>query len=121
MITVYPHNADWDEVAQITGDNSWRADNMRKYFEGMEDCHHRPLYRILSKFGINPSRHGFKGWFRTEAALPLKALVKDKVLVTVILESAKLAAAYLPNLFERLKWFAEGGLADPNDWPKHNF
>ena len=117
MITVYPHNADWDEVAQITGDNSWRADNMRNYFEGMEDCHHRPLYRFLAKFGINPSRHGFKGWFQTEAALPLKALVKDKVLVKVILESAKLAVAYLPNLFERLKWFAEGGLADPNDWP----
>ncbi|MCX7098503.1 MAG: GMC family oxidoreductase [Methylococcales bacterium] len=117
MITVYPHNADWDEVAELTGDDSWRADNMRNYFEGMENCHHRPFYRLLAMLGINPSRHGFKGWFQTEAALPLKALAKDEVLVKTILESAKQAIDHLPNLFERLKWFFAGGLADPNDWP----
>ncbi len=64
MITVYPHNADWDEVADITGDQSWRADNMRLYFERMENCKHRPVYRLLSKLGINPSRHGWGGWFQ---------------------------------------------------------
>jgi choline dehydrogenase-like flavoprotein len=117
MITVYPHNADWDEVAEITGDDSWRADNMRKYFEGMEDCHHRPIYRALAKLlGINPSRHGFNGWFRTEAALPLKALIKDKPLIETVLTSAKQAIEHLPDFFDRIKWFAEGGLADPNDW-----
>ena len=98
MITVYPHNADWDEVAEITGDDSWRADNMRKYFERMENCHHRPWYRWLAKLGINPSRHGWNGWFRTEAALPLEALIKDEKLVKTILESAKLAIANLPDL-----------------------
>ena len=117
MITVYPHNDDWNEVAKITGDASWRADNMRKYFERMEDCHHRPIYRWLAKLGINPSRHGFNGWFRTEAALPLKALIKDKPLIVTVLESAKQAIDHLPDFFERIKWFAEGGLADPNDWP----
>jgi choline dehydrogenase-like flavoprotein len=116
MITVYPHNADWDEVAEITGDDSWRADNMRKYFERMENCHHRPIYRWLDKLGINPSRHGFKGWFQTEAALPLKALIKDKALIKTVLESAKKAIVYLPSFFERINWFFEGGLADPNDW-----
>ena len=116
MITVYPHNADWDEVAEMTGDDSWRADNMRKYFERMENCHHRPIYRWLDKLGINPSRHGFKGWFQTEAALPLKALIKDKALIKTVLESAKKAIVYLPSFFERINWFFEGGLADPNDW-----
>jgi len=116
MITVYPHNADWDEVAEMTGDDSWRADNMRKYFERMENCHHRPWYRWLAKLGINPSRHGWNGWFRTEAALPLEALVKDEKLVKTILESAKLAIANLPDFFERIKGFTQGGLADPNDW-----
>jgi choline dehydrogenase len=116
MITVYPHNADWDEVAELTGDDSWKADNMRKYFEGMENCEHRPLLRKLAIWlGINPSRHGFKGWFQTEAALPLQALAKDKKLILTILESAAKAAGALPNFFERLKWQIEG-LADPNDW-----
>jgi len=116
MITVYPHNDDWNEIAKITGDDSWRADNMRKYFERMENCHHRPYYRWLAKLGINPSRHGWNGWFQTEAALPLKALIKDEKLVKTVLESAKLAIASLPDFFGRIKGFTEGGLADPNDW-----
>ena len=29
MITVYPHEADWDAIADATGDPSWRADRMR--------------------------------------------------------------------------------------------
>ncbi len=33
MITVYPHDGDWDGIAEITGDESWRADRMRPYFE----------------------------------------------------------------------------------------
>ncbi|WP_374087932.1 GMC family oxidoreductase [Methylomicrobium lacus] len=116
MITVYPHNADWDDVAKLTGDASWNADNMRKYFEGMEYCQHRPILRKLATWlGINPSRHGFNGWFQTEAALPLEALAKDKKLVAAILESAAKVAGTLPNFFERLKWQIEG-LADPNDW-----
>src|SRR5215471_18771590 len=42
MILLYPHNADWDNIAALTGDPSWQADNMRKYFERLENCQHRP-------------------------------------------------------------------------------
>jgi choline dehydrogenase-like flavoprotein len=41
MMTLYPHNADWDDIAEITGDPTWKADNMRKYFERIENCHYR--------------------------------------------------------------------------------
>ena len=43
MILVYPHNQDWDDIADLTGDPSWRADNMRRYFERLKNCRHRPL------------------------------------------------------------------------------
>lgn len=115
MIMVYPHNADWDEIASITGDNTWNADNMRKYYERMENCQYRPKNRLLAKLGINPSRHGWNGWFQTESALPLEALSKDKLLVLAIIESAIKAAEALPDLLSRLKWFFQG-LGDPNDW-----
>jgi len=116
MITVYPHNADWDEVADITGDASWKAEHMRKYFELMENCEHRPYLRKLARWlGYNPSRHGFKGWFQTELALPLEALAKDKNLVLAIIDSAVKAAKSLPDHFDRLKWFFKG-FEDPNDW-----
>ena len=60
MILVYPHNADWDHIAEITGDPSWKARNMRKYFRRMEDCHHRPVWRCLYKLvRFNLTGHGF--------------------------------------------------------------
>src|SRR5499425_3262479 len=31
MIFVYPHNADWDGIARLTGDKSWNAEAMRNY------------------------------------------------------------------------------------------
>src|SRR6185369_8246087 len=30
MITVTPQNSDWDYIAELTGDSSWRADNMNQ-------------------------------------------------------------------------------------------
>ena len=38
MILVYPHNADWNQLADLTGDPSWRAEKMRDYFERLEHC-----------------------------------------------------------------------------------
>src|SRR5215813_14069960 len=33
MIFIYPHDADWDGIAELTGDKSWNSKNMRSYFE----------------------------------------------------------------------------------------
>ena len=115
MITVYPHNADWDELVGITGDTSWSADNMRKYFERMENCNHRPVYRWIAKLlNFNPTRHGWSGWFQTEKAIP-KAALGDKALVETIKESVGQELTGLPKLLQRIKW-AVLGKADPNDW-----
>ncbi|MGE0870805.1 MAG: GMC family oxidoreductase [Kofleriaceae bacterium] len=35
MITVAPKNSDWDNIATITGDTSWRASNMKQYYQKM--------------------------------------------------------------------------------------
>ena len=32
IILVYPHDADWNHIAEITGDPSWKARNMHKFF-----------------------------------------------------------------------------------------
>ena len=116
MITVYPHNADWDYVETLTGDSSWSHKNMRKYFQRLENCHHRPVWRWIRKlFGLNPTKHGFGGWLQTEAALPLKALKKDKKLIRTVIESAEEASKNLANREKRFKWQVLGK-ADPNDW-----
>ncbi len=114
MILVYPHNADWDGIARLTGDASWNADAMRNYFEQLENCHHRPLERILAAVGPNPSRHGWHGWLQVEKAIPAAAL-GDFGLVQVLLRSAGEAFDDIGQPIERLVDLVEGK-ADPNDW-----
>src|SRR5271167_4783872 len=87
MILVYPHNADWDGIAQLTGDRSWNAQAMRPYFMRLENCHHRPVERVLAKLGPNPSRHGWDGWLHSEKAVP-EAALGDFDLVQTLLHSA---------------------------------
>ena len=70
MILVYPHNADWDGIARLTGDQSWNAENMRQYFMRLENCHYRPLERALAAAGPNPSRHGWHGWLQVGSRDP---------------------------------------------------
>ena len=114
MITVYPHNDDWNEIARITGDSSWSANHMRNYFELLENCHHRPGHRRLSSLGLNPTRHGFDGWLHTEAALP-KTVLGDEDLVRTVLASAEEAFESLGEPVDRVLWQLIGK-ADPNDW-----
>ncbi|MDB5821046.1 MAG: glucose-methanol-choline oxidoreductase [Rhizobacter sp.] len=114
MITVYPDNDDWDAIAALTGDASWNARAMRKIFEKAEDCRHRLPYRWLSRIGLNPTRHGFGGWLRTEKALPREAF-RDKELVDVLAESVRAEFKALAKPLERL-WWQLLGQADPNDW-----
>lgn len=114
MITVYPHNDDWDYIANLTGDSSWGAQNMRGYFQKLENCNHRPFERLLSKLGINPSKHGWDGWLQTEKAIPKSAL-GDKSLVASIALSVKEAFEKLGEPFKRIGWQLEGA-GDPNDW-----
>jgi len=114
MILVCPHNADWDGIARLTGDQSWNADNMRRYFMRLENCHYRPLERALAAVGPNPSRHGWHGWLQSEIAIP-KAAVRDFGLVQVLLNSAHEAFADVGQPIERLLDLVEAK-ADPNDW-----
>jgi choline dehydrogenase len=114
MITVYPHNADWDGIADLTGDASWRADAMRSYFERLENCHHRPIDRALAGSGLNPSRHGWNGWLHTQKAIPAAAL-EDGSLVETLLKSADAAFAAAGQPIDALVELAEGQ-GDPNDW-----
>ena len=114
LIFVYPHNADWENIASLTGDSSWNPDNMRKYFERLENCHHRPLDRALGEIGLDPSRHGWHGWLQTEKAIPESAL-GDGSLVDEIVESAKDAFLQMGYPVEQVRDLIEGQL-DPNDW-----
>ncbi len=114
QILIYPSNSDWEHIAELTSDPSWHPDNMRRYFERLENCQYRPLRRWLAKIGFNPTRHGWKGWLHTEKAIPLAAL-KDQDLFHAITSCAEEALADGGDDVKRIRWFLEGW-GDPNDW-----
>src|SRR5690349_2996579 len=62
MITVYPHESDWDRIAQLTGDDSWASDKMRKCFQRVERCQ----YCSKTWDFVTGGHHGFNGWLSTE-------------------------------------------------------
>lgn len=129
MITVYPHNSDWDGIAAVTGDCSWGSVQMRAYFERLECCQYseRP-----AAGADNPSRHGFDGWLTTNEADPklavtdteLIAILKAAVFETLLKEihsPLELLRGVLDDLAAFLRHPSDpvGALVrhlDPNDW-----
>jgi choline dehydrogenase len=112
MILAYPFNSDWDQLADLTGDASWRPEAMRACFERLERCRYRGLERFKARFGWNPSRHGWSGWLSMEKAIPESAF-RDRDLRRAILGSARAAWDALASPIDRARWESQG---DPNDW-----
>ncbi|KAK2689258.1 hypothetical protein QWA68_011503 [Fusarium oxysporum] len=71
MITIYPHENDWSNIASLTGDDSWQPDNMRQYFKRLERCEYLPN---------GTPGHGFTGWLGTDRADLRQALGDFKIL-----------------------------------------
>ena len=114
MILMYPHNSDWDHIASITGDRSWRSDNMRRYFERLENCQYVDPPEAPS---ADPGRHGFKGWLPTSIPAKdwdvLKLAIKDDQLREVIFDSVR---AFLKEKVRRPSKLLRKERFDPNDW-----
>ncbi|HET6856514.1 MAG TPA: hypothetical protein VFH94_05390, partial [Streptomyces sp.] len=130
LITVYPYNRDWDEIADETGDPSWRSSAMRAYFERIERCGYRPRPKVLpanpllarlvrllpfvSDRYANKARHGFDGWLPTRLADP-GLIIEDTQLLKVILTAAEGSLVdFLGRPLSPLEGL--GALVDPNDW-----
>jgi choline dehydrogenase len=79
LIAVYPHQSDFQNVADITGDDSWAPKNMRKYFEKLENNNY-----LAVDIG---SGHGHKGWLGIEYA-PITIVTEDLKLLSLITGAA---------------------------------
>lgn len=102
MITVRADNADWDGIAALTGDPSWRSEAMNVYFQRLERCEYRP------QLPINLNGHGFNGWLPTQVADPT-LLAADLQLQKVVLSAIR--GAGLQHVLTPLLL----GDLDPND------
>jgi len=121
MIFMLPHESDWNHIAQLTGDRSWRASRMRRYARRVEACHHRPLWRALRYVGIDPTGHGWNGWLHTEKSMPHEALADDELLDVVIGTARAFADSLSRPVASALRWLR--GRGDPNarTWTQRSF
>lgn len=107
MITVVPHNSDWQYIADLTGDASWAPDNMRKYFEELECCGYE---KDPGPGQPNPSRHGYKGWLNTTGP-DIKLVFSDDAVLKTVLTAVGTALGSGINPL----------LRDPNDYRSPHF
>jgi len=112
MITVVPHDSDWDDIAHRTNDESWHADNMWKYWKRLERCQYR---RPPPPGEHDPSGHGYNGWLGTSKVDPTIAFGDRNVALTVMssLFRAGRRFWYRGIIRRFLRWLQTGD--DPND------
>lgn len=113
MIFIYPQDSDWDGIAEITQDPSWSGKAMWRYVERIEDCRHRPVWRFLRRFGLDPTGHGWNGWLTTEMAIPRQALCDDR-LMRLVFGAAATEVFGQPGWIAKI-WRLVQNKADPND------
>ena len=141
MIMVTPNDRDWNAIADLTGDDSWRAENMRGYFARLERCLYPAAYakflrRLLGVFyliwralalffyprdALDKGGHGFDGWQPTsliDPALVQSIARKDRGFINVLirttlttLHGSKLIALLKRAIFR----FRSVEALDPND------
>jgi choline dehydrogenase-like flavoprotein len=112
LILVAPPDGDWNAIAAETGDPSWGAANMARYFARVENCRHRWLARFLALAGLDATGHGWNGWLSTEKALPREALEDGELVRTMA--TAATTVLELPRSWQRLSVLLRS-FGDPND------
>jgi choline dehydrogenase-like flavoprotein len=120
MITVTPQALDWNTIAHLTGDPTWRAENMYKYFTRLERCGYvsRPwtlgyfLNGLVWSAGalLSGSRnwtdwtsgHGFGGWLPTNRP-SVWLVLKDWVILRILINVLRISDRWgIGNIFTRL-------------------
>ena len=113
LITVYPHEGDWNHIAEITGDESWRAENMWEYFDRIEEAQYpdgskllnllRPQDILKELFNkLRGEKNNESGWLTLTQADPT-LLLKDLEGITKVVKAAikialKEGLSFMPGL-----------------------
>lgn len=110
LVAIYPHRSDFDYIASLTGDDSWKHDNMRKYFIRMED----------KNYGLPlDSGHGHSGWLSTEVT-SLGLALQDPQLLSILTGGALASGKLLPIVGDLVSLLAGDANADTEARDKTN-
>ena len=105
MITIAGPDSDWNQIADFLDDPSWRAQEMRTYFQRLEHNQYFPpppkpartwfgkrwddiRWLFGKEIDYTSGQHGYGGWLRTSIADVALAL-KDLKLINMLLAAVK--------------------------------
>ncbi|CAJ2499723.1 Uu.00g025760.m01.CDS01 [Anthostomella pinea] len=78
LVTIKPTDKDWNDIAALTGDDSWNAKNMLSYWEKLEACRYLPNSVV---------GHGFTGWLQTRLT-PVILIAEDLKVASLVVAAA---------------------------------
>ncbi|KAH6653019.1 GMC oxidoreductase [Truncatella angustata] len=78
LVTIKPTDKDWDDIATLTGDDSWSSSNMLQYFERLEACRYLPNSVV---------GHGYTGWLQTRLT-PVILIAEDLKVASLVIAAA---------------------------------
>lgn len=79
LVMIKPTDKDWNDIAAMTGDDSWSSDKMNGYFKKLEK--NRYLQSILGK------GHGWEGWLPTTLT-PTILIAQDLKVLSLLTAAA---------------------------------
>lgn len=101
-VSAMPRDEDWDHIAEITGDDSWEAENMRKYLVKIENAAYAP----------NDTDHGHSGYLTlTQANVNMGNGSDGKAMVQVMANELGITGATAEELVHK-DMNADDGLRD---------
>ncbi|KAL9105421.1 MAG: hypothetical protein Q9227_009414 [Pyrenula ochraceoflavens] len=103
LISVYPDRDDFNNIATLTDDASWSADNMRQYFVRLEK---NEYLQSLTSPG-----HGYKGWLGIDVTPPT-LITKDLRLVDLIQGAASALSGIYNTVINLASFLAADANAD---------
>lgn len=109
MITIYPHNSDWDQIAETLDDASWNAEAMRGLYERIERWRDPTAYSDQPPED-DPARHGHHGWLGVTRADP-KVGGREPRFLDIIEAMDATSRQHHPDGPEGME-----PPLDPNDW-----
>lgn len=80
MITIYPHESDWSQIQELTGDDSWAPENMRQYFERLENNEYLTDFTPAE---AEAQGHGLDGWLGVDE-MDLGLILEDKKILSLL-------------------------------------
>ncbi|KXJ89363.1 hypothetical protein Micbo1qcDRAFT_235195 [Microdochium bolleyi] len=75
LITMQAFDSDWNDLAALTGDNGWRASEMRRHFQKIEKVEYFPNSIV---------GHGSDGWLNTGFTSLLTAITDLKIVSLIL-------------------------------------